>query len=312
MKEYIVKRLAQGILLIFVVTILVFSLMQLMPGDPLSLVSGDKVSEEKIAEMEEKWNLDKPIYMQYFIWIKNFLMGEYGTSIRTKQSVNTMIAQRIPYTLKLVGTAILVQFAIAVPLGLLAAYKRNTIIDKGLVIITSIFNAIPRFWAGIILILIFGIHLNIMPINGYDGPKSLVLPVAAIVLNGISGTLRLTKSEVLEVFREKYIATGYAKGLENRRVLFKHVLRNALIPVSVMFFLSIPWMIGGEIIIENIFAIPGMGRLLWRGIATQDFPVVQACILIIAVLTVICNIIGDIFTGLLDPRIRIELKGGLK
>jgi len=310
MKEYVIRRVGQGLLLIFAITIIVFSLIHLMPGDPVTLVTGNKVSQEKIEEMKEKWNLDKPVVTQYLIWLKNMAKGDFGTSIRTKQSVNVMIAERIMYSVKLVGTAIIVQFIIAVPLGLIAAYKQNTMIDKGLVAISSIFNAIPQFWIGIILILIFGLTFKILPMSGYDGPKSLILPVAAIVLNGISGTLRLTRSEVLEVFRENYIATGYAKGLENRQVLVRHVLRNALIPVSVMFFLSIPWMIGGEIIIENIFAIPGMGRLLWRGIATQDFPIVQACILLIAVLTVVCNTAGDIITGILDPRIRASMKGG--
>lgn len=312
MKEYMVRRLAQGVLLIFVVTILIFSLMLLMPGDPVSLVSSNKMSEEKIQELRVKWNLDKPVHMQYFIWLKNFMQGDFGTSIRTKQSVNMMISDRIMYSVKLMGAATIFQFAIAIPMGLIAAYKRDTFIDKGLVIITSILNAIPVFWGAIILILIFGVRLHVLPMSGYDGPLSLVLPVTAIVLNGLSGMMRLTRSEVMEVFREKYIATGYAKGLGNKRVLFKHVLRNALIPVSVMFFLSIPWMIGGQVIIENIFAIPGMGSLLWRGIATQDFPIVQACIFIIAILTVLCNMVGDLMTGFLDPRIRVELKGGAK
>lgn len=310
MTEYIIKRIVQGLLLVFVVSILVFSLIHLMPGDPIEILADSKVSEQKKDELRVKYGLDKPIHEQYFMWLTNVLKGDFGTSIRTKQSVNDMLMQRIPMTLKLVGIAIVIQFAIAVPLGLIAAYKKDSIIDKLLMTLTSIFNAVPSFWMAILLILIFSVNLGWLPQSGYSSPVHFILPISAIVLHGMSGTLRLTKSEVIDVFREKYVQTGYAKGLRNKTVLFKHVLRNALIPVSVMFFLSIPWTIGGEVIIENIFSIPGMGNLLWRGISTQDFAVVQACILIISVLTVICNIIGDILTAYLDPRIRVELKGG--
>lgn len=310
--EYIIKRVFQGILLVFVVSILIFLLMQLMPGNPVDLVAGPRVSEEKKAEIRIKWGFDKPIYQQYIIWAKNILKGNFGMSIRSKQSVSKILKQKIPYTIKLVGASMLAQFLIAVPLGLLAAFKKDKFTDKFLVIGATIFSSIPRFWCAVILILIFSVKLNWLPMNGLDSVKGYIMPVTAIVLSGITVILRLTRSEVLEVLREKYVATAYAKGLKNKIVLIKHVLRNALIPVCVMFFLSLPWMIGGEVIIESIFSIPGMGRLLYSSIVTQDLPVIQACILIIAILTVICNLIGDILTGFLDPRIRVELKGGTK
>ncbi len=299
-----------GVLLVLVVSLVVFLIMQLMPGDPISLVTDPRVSEEKKAELRAEWGLDKPLHLQYLSWLKNVLRGNLGTSIRAKQRVSKIIKQKIPYTVKLVGISMIIQFFIAVPLGLIAAFNKDKLIDKLLILSTTIASSIPRFWCAIILILIFSIKLQWFPMSGLDSPKSYFLPVLAIVLNGISVILRLTKSEVLDVLREKYIATAYAKGLKNKVVLYKHALRNALIPVCVMFFLTLPWMFGGEVIIESIFSIPGMGRLLYTSILTQDLPVIQACILIIAVLTVICNLIGDILTGLLDPRIRIELKGG--
>jgi peptide/nickel transport system permease protein len=311
MREYAVRRLAQGILLVFVVTIVIFAIMQLMPGDPINLIVDPRVSEEKKAEIRAEWGLDQPYHIQYGYWLSNFLQGDFGTSIRTKQSVSVMIGQRLPYTLALVGTAIIIQFVLAILLGLWAAYRKDTLIDKAIIIITSVLSSVPRFWSSILLILFFSLTLKVLPMGGFTGPKSLIMPVTAIVLDSLSGILRLVKSEVIETYREKYVSTAYAKGLKNKAVLFRHVLRNALIPVSVMFFLSIPWLIGGEVIIENIFAIPGMGNLLWRGIMTQDLPIVQACIFIIAMLTVLCNIIGDLVTGLLDPKIRAELKGGL-
>lgn len=311
MREYVIRRLAQGILLVFVVTIIIFAMMQMMPGDPINLIMDSRVSEEKKAEVRAEWGLDQPYHIQYGCWLKNLAQGDFGTSIRTKQSVSEMIGQRLPYTLALVGTAIVVQFFIAILLGLWAAYRKDTLIDKTIIITTSVLSSIPRFWSSILLILFFSLNLKILPMGGFTGPQSLILPVTAIVLDSLSGILRLVKSEVIETFREKYVSTAYAKGLRNKAVLFRHVLRNALIPVSVMFFLSIPWLIGGEVIIENIFSIPGMGNLLWRGIMTQDLPIVQACIFIIAMLTVLCNILGDLVTGLLDPKIRAELKGGV-
>lgn len=311
MKEYAVRRLAQGILLVFVVTIVIFAIMQLMPGDPINLIVDPRVSEEKKAEIRAEWGLDQPYHIQYGYWLSNFLQGDFGTSIRTKQSVSVMIGQRLPYTLALVGAAIIIQFVLAILLGLWAAYRKDTLIDKAIIIITSVLSSVPRFWSSILLILFFSLMLKVLPMGGFTGPKSMIMPVTAIVLDSLSGILRLVKSEVIETYREKYVSTAYAKGLKNKAVLFRHVLRNALIPVSVMFFLSIPWLIGGEVIIENIFAIPGMGNLLWRGIMTQDLPIVQACIFIIAMLTVLCNIIGDLVTGLLDPKIRAELKGGM-
>ena len=312
MRDYVIKRLAQGILLVFAVTILTFAIMQMMPGDPVELMAGDRVTAEKKLELKEHWGLDKPAYVQYLYWIGNIAEGDFGTSIRSRESVSDMLKQRVSITLQIVGISLILEFLISVPLGLIAACRRDSFLDKSLVTATTILGAIPKFWAAIIFILIFSVKLKWLPMNGYESAKYLILPVASIVLTALTEVLRLTRSEVLEVYREKYIQTAYAKGLKNKIVLFKHVLRNALIPVCVIFFLYLPWLIGGEVIIENIFSIPGMGRMLWEGIVVHDYPVIQACILIIAILTVLCNIAADIVTGFLDPRIRIELKGEIK
>jgi ABC-type dipeptide/oligopeptide/nickel transport system permease component len=312
LRDYIVKRLAQGLLLVFAVTVLTFSIMQMMPGDPIDLLAGDRVTAETKMELKEQWGLDKPAYVQYCYWIGNIAQGDFGTSIRSREKVTDMLKQRLGVTLTIVGISMILEFLIAVPLGLIAAYKRDSVLDKMIVSITTVLGAIPKFWAAIIFILIFSVKLNWLPMSGFSGPKYLILPVASIVLTALTEILRLTRSEVLEVYREKYIQTAYAKGLKNKIVLSKHVLRNALIPVCVMFFLYLPWLIGGEVIIENIFSIPGMGRMLWEGIVAHDYPVIQACILIIAILTVLSNIAGDIMTGFLDPRIRVEMKGEIK
>jgi peptide/nickel transport system permease protein len=307
--EYAIRRIFLGVFVVLAVSILIFGLMQLMPGDPIQLISSPRVSEAKLEELRELWGLNKPVYIQYFYWISRVFQGDFGTSIVSGQRVTTMIKARLPYTLMLTGSALFLQYLVAVPLGLLTAVRKNTRFDHFMVTGTVILWSMPTFWLGILLMLVFSILLNIFPLSGYSGLNSLVLPVATITLPSIASVLRLTRSEVLEVLRERYVVTASAKGLPRNQVLYRHVLRNALIPVTVMFFLYLPWLIGGSVIVESVFAWPGMGGLLWRSISIQDFPVVQGIILIIALLTVISNVIGDILAGLLDPRVRLELRG---
>ena len=200
----------------------------------------------------------------------------------------------------------MVEYLLAVPFGLIAAVKKDRIFDKSMTVIMVILWSMPAFWLGILLIIEFAIRHPLFPISGYSGAVSLVLPVLTLALPAMAQTFRLTRSEVLDVMEEKHVETAYAKGISDKSVLVKHVLRNALIPVTVTFFLGLPWLIGGSVVVENVFAWPGMGQLLWKCIAKQDFPVVQAIVFVIAVLTVICNLIGDIVAGFLDPRIRLE------
>ncbi|HWQ58744.1 MAG TPA: ABC transporter permease [Clostridia bacterium] len=310
MRDYIVKRLFQGLLVVLAVSILIFALMQIMPGDPIDLMTDSKVSEERKDQMRQKWGLDKPVYVQYFVWLTNILQGDFGTSIKSKQDVGDMLEQRIPMTLKLIGTATLIRFVLSVPLGLLSAFKKDKLIDQLLMLFAAVTNAIPAFCGGILMILLFGVKLKWLPLSGYETPRHFIIPIAALVLSSMAEMMRLTKTEVLDVYKEKYVQTAYAKGLRAGAVRTRHVLRNAMIPIVVMLFLTIPWIIGGGVIIENIFVIPGMGNLLYQGIVDQDFPVVQACILIIAILTVLCNLFGDIVTAMLDPRIKVEMSGG--
>ena len=306
MTRYIVRRLVIGVLVVLCVTVIIFGIMQAMPGDPVDLLAGPRVSSDKIAEMKARWGLDKPLVVQYFYWLGNILHGDFGVSITTKQEVSYLIMQRLPYTLMLTGAAIVVEYLLAVPFGLIAAVKKDRLFDKSMTVIMVILWSMPAFWLGILLIIEFAIRHPLFPISGYSGAVSLVLPVLTLALPAMAQTFRLTRSEVLDVMEEKHVETAYAKGISDKSVLVKHVLRNALIPVTVTFFLGLPWLIGGSVVVENVFAWPGMGQLLWKCIAKQDFPVVQAIVFVIAVLTVICNLIGDIVAGFLDPRIRLE------
>jgi len=305
--EYTIKRLIIGVFIILAVTVILFGIMQAMPGDPIELLAGERVSPEKIAQLKAQWGLDKPVYMQYFYWLSRIIRGDFGRSMVTKLPVIELIKARLPYTLLLTGSALIVEYVIAIPLGLLAALKWGSKTDHVVVTLSIVLWSMPSFWLGVLLMIIFAIKLNLLPLSGYSGLKSLILPLLTLSLPSLAGTLRLTRSEVLEVLREDYVLTAYAKGLPKYKVLIKHVLRNALVPVTVMFFLYLPWLIGGAVIVETVFAWPGMGRLLWKSITVQDYPVVQAIIFIIALLTVISNTIGDIVSAVLDPRIREAL-----
>lgn len=304
--RFIAKRLAIGVLVVLFVTILVFAIMQMMPGDTIDLMVDTRVSAEKVAEIKAQWGLDKPPVVQYFYWLKNILQGDFGTSISLKQGVKELILQRLPYTLMLTGASLLIEYIIAIPLGLWAAVKKNKLPDKVLTVSTIVLWSMPPFWLGVLFMLIFSIWLGVLPLSGWSGLKSLILPAFTLALPTLAQIFRLTRSEVLDVLDEKFVTTAHAKGLKNKIVLFRHVLRNAMIPVTVMFFLSLPWLIGGSVVVENVFAWPGMGQLLFKAISKQDFVIVQGVVLVITVLTVICNLIGDIVAGILDPRIRLE------
>ena len=310
MAKYVITRLTQGVLLVFAVSIVVFSMLYMMPGDPVEIITGERVSEMRKNEIRESLGLDKPLHIQYFNWLGKALRMDFVKSIITKLSVMQSLKNRIPLTLWISGTAMIIELLIAVPLGLFAAYKKDSIADRILMALSSFLQSVPSFWIAMLLILLFGKFLHILPLNGYGTWRHYVLPVTSMSIGGIAGIMRMTKAEVLEVFRERYVQTAYAKGLPEKRVIIRHVLRNSLVLVVVMVFMSLPWIISGSVIIENIFVIPGMGSMMTQAISKQDFPVVQACVLIITVMTVLCNIGSDILSALLDPRIRIEISGG--
>lgn len=300
-----------GVLLIFSVSVLVFGLLYMMPGNPVDMVVDRKVSAEKKEEIAHEMGYDRPMVEQYLSWAKGIVVDRnFGTSTRYKVPVWDLMKERIPRSLTLCGWALLLEILIALPVGLLCAVKKDSLFDRVTVNFTLILTAVPAFWMAALLILVFAVWLDILPISGYKGVEYFVLPVFSLVASGIAGTIRLTKAEVLEVLNERYVTTAYAKGLSHRAVMWKHVLRNALIIVTVQIFMSIPWLISGAVVTEKVFGIPGMGNLLLNSIIVQDFPVVQGVLLIIAVLTVICNLLSDLVIGILDPRIRIALDGG--
>ena len=263
--------------------------------------------------MVHQYGFDQPLHVQYVRWMKKIILDQdFGQSVRYKVPVWNLMRDRIPRSVKLCGWSLLIEMLLALPLGLLAAIKKDSFYDRFSVNFTLMLTSMPSFWLGALLILIFAVGLKWFPISGFESARNYVLPVAALTAGSLAGTLRLTRAEVLEVLNEKYVTTALAKGLPYERVMFKHVLRNALIMVTVSVFMSLPWLISGAVVTEKIFGIPGMGNLLLNSIVVQDFPVVQAVLLLIAILTVICNLLSDIVIAILDPRIRIAIGGGDK
>jgi len=309
---YVVKKLLIGIPVIFGVTIILFYIMYMLPGDPIKLLlAGERVTPAKIEELRRAWGLDQPVYIQYFYWLSHVVRGDLGVSIVTKEPVTFLISQRLPYTLALMLISTLLSYTIGVVSGILTALRRGTLVDSVVSIAGIVGYSIPGFWFGLMLMLVFGRYLQLLPISGYEGPHSLILPALSLALPSSAYVMRLTRAEMIEVLNEDYIRTAWAKGLNERRVLLVHALRNAMIPVVVMFFLDIPWLIGGAVVIETLFALPGMGRLLYVSIIRQDYAVVQGIVLIITILTVVFNTLGDIVVAVLDPRVRVEREGGV-
>ncbi len=307
------KKLGIGLILVVAVTLLVFSLLYMMPGNPIDIMTDRKVSAEKRAEMVHQYGFDQPLHVQYVRWMKKIILDQdFGQSVRYKVPVWNLMRDRIPRSVKLCGWSLLIEMLLALPLGLLAAIKKDSFYDRFSVNFTLMLTSMPSFWLGALLILIFAVGLKWFPISGFESARNYVLPVAALTAGSLAGTLRLTRAEVLEVLNEKYVTTALAKGVPYEKVMFKHVLRNALIMVTVSVFMSLPWLISGAVVTEKIFGIPGMGNLLLNSIVVQDFPVVQAVLLLIAILTVICNLLSDIVIAILDPRIRIAIGGGDK
>lgn len=308
MLKYIVKKVLIGIPIILGVTVILFAIMHSLPGDPIELIIGTtgRVSPERIEQLRKAWGLDQPLYIQYFYWLAHFLQGDFGTSFAFHQPVSKLIVERIPYTLMLMLTSLVLAYILGIPLGMIAALRRGSWIDCFVISFATFFYSMPSFWLGLMLILVFGLYLGWFPISGYTGPSSLVLPCITLTLPEVAVIARLVRSEVLEVLREDYVRAALAKGLPFRIVLYRHVLRNAIIPAVVLFFLYLPWTFGGAVVVETVFAWPGMGRLLYQALLLQDYPVIQAIVFIITVLVVVCNAIGDIVAAILDPRIRLE------
>lgn len=300
------KRLFTVLITVLTVSVVIFLLLRIVPEDPIELMTGPRVSDEAVAKLKSRWGLDKPLHMQYFTWISRMVQGDFGVSIVTQEKVSRLIRSRLPYTLGLTTAGMIISLLLGVPAGVISALRQYSGLDYSVTFLSFLWLSMPSFWLGILLMLFFGLYLRWLPISGYQGWTSFILPAFTLGLPQLGRITRLMRTEMLEVKREEFIMACRAKGLKERTVIFLHALRNSIIPIVVFQFLYLPWLIGGAVVVETVFSWPGMGRLLYDSIVTQDFPVVQSLILIIAILTGISNFLGDLVAAYLDPRIRLE------
>ncbi len=306
MGAYIRRRLLQSLFVVWGVSVLVFFLLRLAPGDPVVMLLAESASPEQIAAARAKWGLDQPIPVQYAVFLGRALQGDLGDSLFFQQPAIEVLFERMPATLQLSGAALLFSLAVAIPMGLLSALRRDTIWDYLGTGLAMIGQAIPPYWLGIMLILLFSVSLGWFPTSGRGTVWHLVLP--AITLGSVLMALitRLVRSGMLDVLSEDYVRTARAKGLTERVVIIRHALRNILIPLVTVIGLQLGALFGGAVITESIFAWPGVGRLALQAISARDYPLVQASVLIISVVYVFLNLAVDLLYVYLDPRIRYE------
>jgi len=316
MATYIIRRLLQGILILILVTFFIFMVMRLLPGDPLMLYVGQTevglASQEELAELRHEFGLDKPMVLQYFSWIGGVLRWDLGISIFYRENVGHLISQSMPKTIHLGLTSMIISAVLGISFGIICALRRSKWPDTLFSVIANVGITVPSFWLGILLIYLFALKLNWLPVYGYTSPfddfwestRQLLMPVFCLALFPIASLTRQTRSSALEVVRQDYIRTAWAKGLRERVIILRHILKNALIPVVTMLGMQVGVVFGGTVLIETVFNITGMGRLITEAVFGHDYQIVQAGVLIIATVVVLSNLIVDISYGWLDPRIR--------
>ncbi|PET66876.1 peptide ABC transporter permease [Bacillus sp. AFS001701] len=309
MTQYILNRIISAIIVIFGISILSFFLIHLIPGDPVKIMLGLNASPEQVAKLTHHLGLDKPLLVQYLQYINNVFHGDFGTSLKTGRPVLTEILDRFPETIKLAATGMVFAVIIGIALGVLAAKYKDTIIDTFCTGLATLGVSIPSFWLGILLILVFLVKLSWFPIADGTGLRSLILP--AITLGVVMSTMisRLTRNGMVEVLSNDFIRTARSKGLEERHILFRHAFRNVLIPIITVIGLQIAALLGGTVIIEQVFNWPGLGTLSIGAIMSRDFPMIQGTVLFMGVVYVSVNILVDIVYSLIDPRVKLNEKG---
>ncbi len=312
MLPFILRRLLSTIPVMLVVAIFVFLMLRLTPADPAAIIAGDNANAQQVADIRAKLGLDEPIITQFFIWMSKILQGDFGESFFFKKTVADLISDRVEATLSLSFFTIVLAISIAVPLGVLAAAKHGSWIDRIVMGFSVLGFSVPVFVVGYLLIYVFAIYLNWLPVQGYQRIglgvggwfQRLILPSLTLSVVYVALIARMTRTSMLEVLSEDYVRTARAKGQIERKVLFRHALRNAAVPIVTVIGLGIALLIGGVVVTESVYTIPGLGRLTVDAVLARDFPVIQAVILLFSFVYVIVNLLVDIIYTILDPRIR--------
>lgn len=303
MGRYIGKRLLEIIPVLFIITFIVFFLVRLS-GDPTSTMLPPEASPQDREALRIALGLDKPLLEQYIIFLNDLIHGQFGTSLRYGREATEVVLERLPATLQLAFISLLVSTVLGVVLGVVCARAKDTVLDVFFNGLSVIGQAMPSFWIGIMLILLFGVTLKWLPVSGPGDWKNLVMPVATLSIVTSAQIIPLVRSSMLEIMHEDYIRTARSKGLRESIVVYKHAFKNALIPVVTILALQVPSLIGGSLITETVFSWPGLGQLLIQCINGRDMCVVQACVVFISLITIVANLIADLLYALIDPRIR--------
>jgi len=322
MLTYLLKRVFMLIPLFIGITLITFVVIHLAPGEPVEMQTAlsPKASAKSRERLREYYGLDKPLHVQYISWLGRLAKLDFGRSFAPDgRPVIDKIKERIPVTLSINFIALLLEFGLAIPIGIIAATHRNSFIDKGITLVVFIGFAVPTFWLSLLMMYVFGVKLGVLPISGLhslggekltgiawllDTAKHLVLPLGVATFGALAGLSRYTRATMLEVLGQDYITTARGKGLPERVVIYRHALRNALLPIITILGFSLPGLIGGSVIFETIFAIPGMGQLFYQGVMSRDYPLVMGILVMGALLTLIGNLLADLLYAVADPRIR--------
>lgn len=312
MLMFILRRLLSAIPTLILVSLFVFTLQKLLPGDPVLAMAGEERDPAVMEYLRDKYRLNDPIPVQYLNWFGNVLTGDFGTSLRTEQPVTTLLASKLPVTLELAVLALLIALLIGIPTGIISAVRKGTVVDYGANVIALSGISIPHFWLGILLIMVFAVKLQWLPASGFvpmgedfgQNLKTLILP-AFVLGAGLSGILmRHTRSAMLEVLRTDYVRTARAKGLRPRTVILKHALRNALMPIVTLTTLLFGELLGGAVLTEQVFSIPGFGKMIVDAVFNRDYAVVQGVVLCIAIGFLLLNLLADVLYRMINPRLR--------
>jgi peptide/nickel transport system permease protein len=302
-----------SIITLFIVSLITFFMLQLVPGgDPARAMLGLDATQQEVDTLRQQMWLDRPVIVQYAHWVGGIVRGDMGTSIKYNEQVNTLIGKRLPVTIHISALALIFAALLGITAGIVSAVYRGSLLDQVISVLANMGMAIPVFWLGILGIYFFGLALGWLPVQGYTSPfedfmrgtKQLILPVFCMSLTSLAVLTRQTRSAMLEVIRQDYVRTAFAKGLTQRIVIIRHALKNAFIPIITLLGFSLPALIAGSVLIETVFNIPGMGRLLVTAVLNKDYMIVQAGVVIIGALIVVANLFVDISYGWIDPRIR--------
>lgn len=305
MNRFIISRLLQLVITLFVVSLIVFFLVRLK-GDPVTVMAPPTFNEQQIQQLREAWGFDKPLWEQYVVFLRKALTGDFGQSVQARRPAMELVLERLGWTYLLAFTSAIIGLVVAIPLGVVSALKRNSSIDLVSTALASLGTAMPSFWLGLMLILLFSVQLRILPAFGALEPKAIIMPALTLGVGMAARLSRLTRSSMLEVLGADYIRTARSKGLREHTIVIGHALRNAWIPVVTALGLQLGWLLGGSVIVEAVFAWPGLGRLMIESINVRDITVVQAGLFWFALSFILINLFIDIMYTFLDPRIRYE------